>query len=100
MKKTFKILSLDVWGNSEDGFEVNDVRNLSSITLDLAASDSELKKAVFKHLEDEGLVIFHAPYNVASAAKASELKFEDDNFAEILDKSDNMPLYHLICEDF
>ena len=97
--KKFKILSLDVWGNESEGFEVNDVRTIGHIEIDLDASNNDIKKQVFKHLENTGYLTFHAPYSPETASKESEINFLDDCYAEINEKSNGFPMYQLISEE-
>ena len=45
---TYAILTLDVWGNADDGFEVNQKYN-SGVTIEISESDTE--ETIFKKLE-------------------------------------------------
>ena len=49
---TYKVCTLDVWGNSEDGFDVNDQFAAGSIELSAEMSDSE----ILQKLADEGFL--------------------------------------------
>ena len=42
----WNVYSLDVWGNAEDGYEVNDRSKVGSIDIDSTFSDNQLLKAL------------------------------------------------------
>ena len=47
MKQTYKVLSIDAWGNSDDGYEWNNWFNVGSIELNINLSESEIMQAMF-----------------------------------------------------
>lgn len=48
MTKTFRLYNYDLWGNTEDGFEVNDVTSTGLLfEIPTEASDAEVLKIVF-----------------------------------------------------
>lgn len=44
--KTWRVYSLDVWGNQRDGFEVNDRCNVGTIELPEDATDKQIIRAM------------------------------------------------------
>jgi len=44
--QTFPVLSIDAWGNQEDGYEWNQWFNVGSIDLDLDAENREIIRAM------------------------------------------------------
>lgn len=51
--KTYKIYSLDVWGNNRDGYEVNDLC-FSGLTIEL--SDNFTDKELIKAMKEVGFI--------------------------------------------
>lgn len=45
--KTYKVLSIDAWGNQEDGYDWNQWYNAGTIDLDINASNEVILKAMF-----------------------------------------------------
>lgn len=43
---TYRVWSLEVWGNSEDGFEVNDRREVSSVSVSVEAGETDMLRAL------------------------------------------------------
>ena len=46
----FSILLNDVWGNAEDGFEVNDARRIGTITLSEEDTDEQILAKIAKEI--------------------------------------------------
>ena len=79
--KTFPVLSIDAWGNLEDGYEWNQWFNVGSIDLDLDAEDRQIIQAMV-----------NAGYLTALALESAEV--EDDGFnIVILDKETREPVF-------
>jgi hypothetical protein len=79
--KTFPVLSIDAWGNLEDGYEWNQWFNVGSIDLDLDAEDRDIIRAMV-----------NAGYLTALALESAEV--EDDGFnIVILDKETREPVF-------
>jgi hypothetical protein len=55
--KTFPVLSIDAWGNLEDGYEWNQWFNVGTIDLDLDAEDRQIIQAMVNagYLTQQGL---------------------------------------------
>jgi hypothetical protein len=79
--KTFPVLSIDAWGNLEDGYEWNQWFNVGSIDLDLDAENRDIIRAMV-----------NAGYLTALALESAEV--EDDGFnIVILDKETREPVF-------
>ena len=79
--KTFPVLSIDAWGNLEDGYEWNQWFNVGSIDLDLDAEDRDIIRAMV-----------NAGYLTALALESAAV--EDDGFnIVILDKETQEPVF-------
>ena len=85
---TYKVCTLDVWGNSEDGFDVNDQFAAGSIELSAEMSDSE----ILQKLADEGFL-------TANAVDCGEIDSSDDLFMTVQDKEDGRPVLDLYSEE-
>jgi hypothetical protein len=85
----WRVLSLDVWGNPEDGFEVNDRYGIGKIELPEDYTDAQLLRV----LKDAGFV---RPY-----VTLARIEIEDDGAGLIsLDqKKDGRPVFQLERED-
>jgi hypothetical protein len=79
--KTFPVLSIDAWGNLEDGYEWNQWFNVGNIDLDLDAEDRDIIRAMV-----------NAGYLTTLALESAEV--EDDGFnIVILDKETREPVF-------
>lgn len=82
------VWSLDVWGNEEDGFEVNDRRRVGTIRVRLQASDAEL------------LTALKNGYFVKSSVRLSDVEFEDyDELISVNDAKNGEPVLQLTKDD-
>jgi hypothetical protein len=79
--QTFPVLSIDAWGNLEDGYEWNQWFHVGSIDLDLDAEDRQIIQAMV-----------NAGYLTALALESAEV--EDDGFnIVILDMETREPVF-------
>ena len=79
--RTFPVLSIDAWGNLEDGYDWNACYKVGSIDLDLDAENRDIIRAMV-----------NAGYLTALALESAEV--EDDGFnIVILDKETREPVY-------
>ena len=82
----YKVLSLDVWGNRKDGYEINQSFNAGSIFIPESASDRD----ILRIMRDE---------NYLSEASKGGVRLEDNNgmgeYLEIVDRKSGEPIYHL-----
>ena len=79
--QTFPVLSIDAWGNLEDGYDWNACYKVGSIDLDLDAEDRDIIRAMV-----------NAGYLTALALESAEV--EDDGFnIVILDKETREPVF-------
>jgi hypothetical protein len=79
--QTFPVLSIDAWGNLEDGYEWNQWFNVGSIDLDLDAENRQIIQAMV-----------NAGYLTALALESAEV--EDDGFnIVIIDKETREPVF-------
>jgi hypothetical protein len=83
----FAVVSLDVWGNVEEGFEVNDQWKIGTVEFDADASDEEIVNVL---IEDGYLT---------NGTKAEDLDFDgDDSFIMISAAETGLPIFNLIKE--
>ena len=90
MTKAIKyvVCSLDVWGNADDGYDVNDSHCVGHIELDPEISD----QAVIQALIDQGFL-------TPNAIELAEIDGQgDDQFIHIMDKADCRPVLNLLAE--
>ena len=79
--RTFPVLSIDAWGNLEDGYDWNACYKVGSIDLDLDAEDRDIIRAMV-----------NAGYLTALALESAAV--EDDGFnIVILDKETQEPVF-------
>ena len=79
--RTFPVLSIDAWGNLEDGYDWNACYKVGSIDLDLDAANHDIIRAMV-----------NAGYLTALALESAEV--EDDGFnIVILDKETREPVF-------
>jgi hypothetical protein len=79
--QTFPVLSIDAWGNLEDGYEWNQWFNVGNIDIDLDAENRQIIQAMV-----------NAGYLTALALESAEV--EDDGFnIVILDKETREPVF-------
>jgi hypothetical protein len=79
--QTFPVLSIDAWGNPDDGYTWNQWFNVGSIDLDLDAENRDIIRAMVD-----------AGYLTALALESAEV--EDDGFnIVILDKETREPVF-------
>jgi hypothetical protein len=83
----YAVCSLDVWGNSEEGYDVNDVFKIGTIDLGEDMSDLEILTA----LVDTGFLD-------ACATELGEVESCGDGFVHIRVKSDYEPILNLYME--
>ena len=78
--KTYKVLSIDAWGNEDDGYEWNQWFNTGTIDLaDLNASNDE----ILYRMEEEGFI-----------TRANKGDIDDDGYnLVIVDKQTREPLF-------
>ena len=79
--KTFPVLSIDAWGNLEDGYEWNQWFNVGSIDLDLDAEDRDIIRAMV-----------NAGYLTALALESAEVEDDDYNLV-IVDRETREPVF-------
>jgi hypothetical protein len=78
---TYKLYTLDVWGNESEGFEVNDSYGQGTIELNESFSDADLLNAI-----DASVGIRGREYAEVS---------DHGEFIEVFDKTNGMPVFHL-----
>ena len=79
--KTFPVLSIDAWGNPQDGYEWNEWFHVGTIKLDLDAENREIIQAMV-----------NAGYLTAAALDVADV--EDDGFnIVIIDKETGEPAF-------
>ncbi len=83
--ETWEVKSLDVWGNSEDGYEVNQEFNAGKIEIPAMLDDAGLVKL----LKKEGFL--------KETVRANQVEVEDNGagFIEIREKKTGEPVYFL-----
>jgi predicted RNA binding protein YcfA (HicA-like mRNA interferase family) len=82
--KMWSIYSLDVWGNEEDGFEVNNRQRAGDIEILDGASDED----IIKTLKQEGFL--------KAKVKASQIHIDGDDYAMNVDDAETgEPIYQL-----
>jgi hypothetical protein len=75
MRNTFKVLSIDAWGNSEDGYEWNNWFDVGTVTVDLDSPESVILESM---LEDyinttEPFSVDDDGYNLVIVRKESKM---------------------------
>lgn len=86
--QTWNVFTYDVWGNDEDGFEVNDRYDWGSVKLPEDAPG----KVVIQTIKDFGIF--------AQDALAEEFKIDGDGSIMVIEDARNdCPLCELILED-
>lgn len=83
MTKTWKVYTLDVWGNPSEGYEVNDRSKVGTIETSDEATDAE----IWANLIEAGIAkgsISHADFD-----------WLDESYLCINDKRDGMPVFQL-----
>ena len=83
----YKVCSLDVWGNAEIGYEVNDMFSVGTIDIDPSMTDLE----VLMRLECLGF-LNHL------AEPCGDVEWEDETRLHINDKADGRPILTLQAE--
>lgn len=83
--KKYDVLTLDVWGNEEDGFEVNNASRAGSITIPAMSNEED----ILKLLKNDGYL--------ESSVRPNHISIEssDDNFIEINAAKNGEPLLQL-----
>lgn len=82
--KTWKVWSCDVWGNAEDGWEVNDLRPLDVIR----TSDDPTDGEIWSELVVAGIA--------RGPLKWAKFDWPDDTFLSVLDVLDGeRPVFQL-----
>jgi hypothetical protein len=82
----FAVCTLDVWGNADDGFEVNDSHKAGTVDLPVDAEDED----VWRILCESGFA--KGPYERA------EFDWADESYCTISDSEDGRPVFNLIAE--
>ena len=93
MKTTWQIKTYDVWGNKEDGFEVNDVYNSGEVTLNI-------KSEVYnKGLNSEFMAAFPSDYQIGRVfGFRGKLDISGDDTTIYVNREvDGFPLGELQC---
>jgi len=87
--RTWKIVSLDVWGNRKDGYEINNATySGKEIELPAEPTDAQVR-----------LALVHAGY-IKKSARLDRLEFDgDDALIQVSRKSDGLPLVQIRMED-
>ena len=82
----YRVINLDVWGNEDDGFEVNDLHN-TGLVVDLAddADDASIVSAL---IEVDALQDYVTGADVDISGEPEFTLFVDD-------ATNSMPLFHL-----
>jgi hypothetical protein len=82
----YEVRSLDVWGNAEEGYDVNDSFSIGTIELSESMSDKEILQALVKegYLDDR-------------AMELGEVDQASDEFIHIYVKSDMKPVLNLFA---
>ena len=77
--KAYKVLSIDAWGNSDEGYEWNNWFNVGNVTLDIDANKQ---------------VILEAMHNAGFITNATGGDVDDDGYnLVIVDKATTEPLF-------
>lgn len=88
---TFKVYTLDVWGNAKDGYEVNDRSYTGSkVTLSSSGTKADLLRA----LKDEGLV--------KKTARVAQMEVDDSNwpyFVSVDAAKTSKPIFQLTSDE-
>lgn len=86
---TFRVINhFDVWGNEDDGYEVNDSSSVGTIELDDDANDDELIA-----------VLIHAGHVVKGCSSSDfRIEWSDDTWCEIEEAARGYPLFALRAE--
>lgn len=77
MAKELAVCSLDVWGNEEDGFEVNQSYS-TGVTVLADMSDDYYYRQIREHFNPRG---------------AFKIEWQDESNADVSDKATGRPLY-------
>ena len=81
---TWRVFSLDVWGNPRDGFEVNDRSGIGSIQLNDDATDAQIVRA----LKDAGIM--------RKTVRMNQLRIDGDDMLIFIDQArDARPVFQL-----
>lgn len=79
--QTFPVLSIDAWGNREDGYEWNQWFNIGTIDLDLDAENRDIIRAMID-----------AGYLTSGSLDRAAVEDDDYNLV-IIDKETGEPLF-------
>jgi hypothetical protein len=94
LTRTYRIKTYDVWGNADDGYEVNDVRSHGAVTI-------RCKRATHNTGTAHEFVTYHpTPLQLARAANmyGAEWEYQEDGW-QATRKSDGYPMGELVLED-
>ena len=83
----WKVCSLDVWGNNEDGYEVNDIWQVGVIELPDNIEDCT-DQYILKTLQGEGFLAPHFPFEL--------INIDGDDTILFIDSLDSYPIFQLI----
>lgn len=87
MKHTYNIYTYDVWGNEEDGFDVNDRFKLG--TLELSDADVNSDSRLANRLKENGFV--------KETTTTSDLEIDGDKYTLYVNEASNgYPLFELV----
>jgi hypothetical protein len=88
---TLKIVDLDVWGNAEDGFEVNNFFNLGEITFPRKSDPYTIsKRSIKSKLVKEGFILSTATRKIELDDFSSM-----DFFYRVIERKTGKPLFDI-----
>jgi hypothetical protein len=88
MTRKYRVVSLDVWGNAEDGYEVNDTRTAGYVELANDADDRDVLD----------VLIDHGYLRAECSPVTVSLEWSDESYCEVDERATGYPLYQLIAE--
>lgn len=90
MKHTYDVWSYDVWGNEEDGFEVNDRSKIG--TIDLSDADVDVDRQLINQLIKNGFL--------KENANVSDFAIDGCQYTLYVNvEANGYPLYELVRQD-
>jgi hypothetical protein len=87
MVQKYRVCGLDVWGNEDDGFEVNDSHDIGFIEIENNCSDEQ----IIKSLVDKGFLN-------AAALELAEVDFVGNEAIFINEKDTGRPSLNLMVD--
>lgn len=87
-REEWDVISLDVWGNAQDGFEINDMRRAGTVMLPKDATKAQIVRAMKRENWLKSSV---------RSARIEVDDFGDDEYGQIAleDSKTGEPIYHL-----